>query len=125
MSTPAVADVVAFHRRISGVGHQKWRGRTTPIGGLPGEAASFRQPPRNFPADASKLGGVMAHEAILTHFQATQLLAGRHRGFTLGKYKILEKIGSGGMGTVYLAEHKFMKRRVALKVLPAKESRDD
>jgi serine/threonine-protein kinase len=38
------------------------------------------------------------------------------RGQTLGKYKILEPLGSGGFGTVYLAEDTWIDKRVALKV---------
>ena len=41
------------------------------------------------------------------------------------RYKIVEMIGSGGMGEVYLAEDATMKRRVALKVLPDKLNQDE
>lgn len=38
------------------------------------------------------------------------------RGQTLGKYRIIEPLGSGGFGTVYLAEDTWIDKRVAIKV---------
>jgi serine/threonine-protein kinase len=55
---------------------------------------------------------------LLTQWQANMLLRGKHKGFQLGKYRLLDEIGSGGMSRVYLAEHTLMRRRVAIKVLP-------
>ena len=45
-------------------------------------------------------------------------------GEVVGNYRILERIGEGGMGVVYLAEHPGMGRRAAVKVLHAGLARD-
>src|SRR5438552_2078930 len=36
----------------------------------------------------------------------------------------MERLGSGGMGSVFLCEHKLMRRRVAVKVLPTAKAED-
>lgn len=55
---------------------------------------------------------------LLTEYQAARVEAGKSHGLVLGNYRVLERIGAGGMGVVFKAEHLRMRRIVALKVLP-------
>jgi serine/threonine protein kinase len=71
------------------------------------------------PGRPRRLARMLVRAGLLTVFQANQLLHGHHRGFFLGKYRLLELLGRGGAGTVYLCEHTGMGRRVAVKVLSA------
>jgi serine/threonine-protein kinase len=68
--------------------------------------------------DAQFCSDHLVEIGLLTPWQAKKLLEGRHRGFFLGKYRLLDHLGSGGMSSVYLAEHTLMQRLVAIKVLP-------
>ncbi len=74
--------------------------------------------------DQNRLAELMIEEGLLTRWQAEKLLAGKHRGFRLGKYKLLGQIGRGGMSSVYLAEHEMMRARRAIKVLPKNRVHD-
>src|SRR5262249_25041109 len=69
-----------------------------------------------------ELMNLLVAAGLISQFQAEQLLQGKWRGFTLGKYKVLERLGSGGMGTVYLCEHMVVCRKVAVKVLPTSQA---
>ena len=75
-------------------------------------------------ADADALCAYFQAEGLITPWQSDKLLDGRHKGFFLGKYKLLGHLGTGGMSSVYLAEHKHMHRRVAIKVLPKNRVND-
>ena len=54
---------------------------------------------------------------LLTQYQASRTRAGRLHGLILGNYRVLEKIGTGGMGIVYRAEHCRLRQIVAVKAL--------
>lgn len=53
---------------------------------------------------------------LLTAFQAKLVKSGRQGEAILGAYRLLEVLGRGGMGLVYLGEHIHLRRRVAIKV---------
>ena len=112
MAVPASVDEFLDLVRKSGVADEKK---------LDAYLAKMRA---DMPADAAKAAGLMVHNAILTNFQAENILAGKWRRFSIGKYKVLERLGSGGFAQVYLCEHKLMRRRVAVKVLPVAKSKD-
>ena len=44
-------------------------------------------------------------------------------GQTVGNYKVVQQIGEGGMGVVYLAEHPVIGRKVAIKLLHASSTK--
>jgi serine/threonine protein kinase len=46
-------------------------------------------------------------------------------GTRLGRYKIISRLGAGGMGEVYLAEDTKLGRKVAVKLLPAQFTKDE
>ena len=69
------------------------------------------------PADGEQLARLLVKQKHLTKYQAEQIYAGKGASLVLGNYVILDKLGQGGMGMVLKAEHKRMKRLVALKVM--------
>ncbi len=76
------------------------------------------------PANPKRLAGIFKKENLLTAWHIEKLLAGKYKGFFLGKYKLLGHIGTGGMSSVYLAQHVRMGDKRAIKVLPKSRVRD-
>ncbi|MDX1947168.1 MAG: serine/threonine-protein kinase [Pirellulaceae bacterium] len=78
---------------------------------------SLRQDER--PTDGNHFARTLVRAGRLTEFQAGELAQGRATPLVLEPYVLLGKIGAGGMGQVFKAQHRRMKRVVALKVLSA------
>ena len=89
----------------------------------PGKLENF-VPPKAHPKDAQELARQLVHSKCLTKFQAAEIYQGRAKALILGNYTILDKIGAGGMGQVYKAQHRRMDRIVAIKMLPKNVMRD-
>jgi serine/threonine-protein kinase len=89
----------------------------------PGKLENFI-PPKAQPKDAQELARQLVQSKQLTKFQAQEIYAGRAKSLILGNYTLLEKIGAGGMGQVFKAEHRRMHRLVAMKMLPTTMTKD-
>jgi serine/threonine protein kinase len=84
----------------------------------PEDFAEAREISENF-SDATQFAKTLAREQIISFWQAGHLLQGRST-FFLGKYRLISLLGRGGMGSVFLASHVVMHRKVALKFIPAR-----
>ena len=69
------------------------------------------------PADGEQLAKRLVKEKKISAYQAQVVYSGKGKSLTMGSYFVLDKLGQGGMGMVLKAEHRMMKRLVAIKVL--------
>ena len=86
---------------------------------LAGDTLKEFLPPKNSPKDVQELTRELIRQNKLTKFQAEAVIQGNGKSLVLDNYVLLEKIGEGGMGQVFKAEHRRMHRIVAVKVLPS------
>ncbi len=85
------------------------------------EVEAFHQAlaPEKRPGDAQSLARELVAAGKLTQYQCQCIREGKARSLAFGEYVVLDKLGQGGMGIVVKAQHRRMKRLVAIKVLRA------
>ena len=69
------------------------------------------------PRDGEQLARELVRRKRLTAYQALEVYINKGPSLVMGNYLVLDKLGEGGMGVVLKAEHRRMKRVVALKVI--------
>ncbi len=74
--------------------------------------------------EPKRVATTLLKNQIITEYQAKQLLVGKYKGFYLARYKLMELLGMGGMGRVYLAEQVSMERLVAIKLISLTKNKD-
>ena len=86
------------------------------------EVGTFQQqlPPDQRPKDVQQLAQVLIQHGKLTKYQAQAVYQGKTKGLVFGEYVVLDKLGEGGMGVVLKAQHRRMKRFVAVKMIARK-----
>ena len=66
-------------------------------------------------ADDARLLDALVAARLLSEHQAGRVKIGRLHGMVLGNYRVIDRIGTGGMGVVYRGEHRQLRSPVAIK----------
>lgn len=113
MTAPGIETFLTILRKSNLLNREQWRELTERVadraqGGMP---------------TADELGRMLIDLGWVTPWHIEHLRAGRSN-FFLGRYKLLDQIGSGGMGAVFRAEQVGLHRIVALKLLAGEVGKD-
>ncbi len=86
------------------------------------EVSTFQEslPPDKRPKDVQQLARALVQQGKLTKYQAQAVYEGKTKTLVFGEYVVLDKLGEGGMGVVLKAQHRRMKRLVAVKMIASK-----
>ncbi|OWK35533.1 protein kinase domain-containing protein [Fimbriiglobus ruber] len=69
-----------------------------------------------------RVGDALVGLGALTRYQVSRTLGGHAASLIVGPYRITDRLNSGSIGTVFAAEHPFMRRPVALKLMRVGET---
>ncbi len=88
------------------------------------DAEVFDRTAAGFASDVEGLVRSLSRAGLVTAYQAAAIRQGKARGLVVGDYLILDKLGQGGMGVVFKAQHRRHGLTVAIKILPPRLARD-
>ena len=91
---------------------------------LAGDTIKEFIPPQAAPKSSDDLVRDLVRNKKLTVYQANEISQGKAASLVLGNYVLLERIGAGAMGQVFKAEHRRMRRIVAIKLLAESANSD-
>ena len=74
--------------------------------------------------DSQELGRELVAAGRLTGYQVGAICQGKAKGLVIGRYIVLDKLGAGGMGMVFKAQHRRLKQVFALKIMPPSLTRN-
>jgi serine/threonine-protein kinase len=109
-----------------GISQQNFLDRMKESGLLPAEELDRALNALSASASAPlpSLEQALVEEGVLTGFQVEAINRSAYAELRIGNYDVLDRLGAGGMGTVFKARHRRMKRVVALKVLSRSMAQD-
>jgi response regulator RpfG family c-di-GMP phosphodiesterase len=85
--------------------------------------AEIREQIEHAESSDAALDRLITHN-LLTVYQANRVRAGTIFGMVLGNYRVLDRLGAGGMAVVFKGEHMELRNQVAIKVLPISPGQD-